>query len=226
MLHGDFSAGNAMTLALFRLAFLVMLERTLTQFMKSAFQVHILRHPGLDLSIKLLALVLVGGFLLPDALTAALSLALALLLLWRFAFWKPLLGMQRIDIGIMYIGYLAIVAQLLLLALGQFSSASWTGTISTHVFTFGAMGCVIPAMVVRIANGHTGRKVVFTGVDRSILYLMLAALLIRVLLPQLMPDSYLVCIQAAAACWLFAFGLLGWRYIPYFLRPRIDGRAH
>jgi hypothetical protein len=39
-----FQAGIAMATGLFRVAFLVMLERTLTQFMKNIFQVDILRH--------------------------------------------------------------------------------------------------------------------------------------------------------------------------------------
>ncbi len=226
MLYGDFSAGSDMALALFRLAFLVMLERTLTQFMKGAFQVQILRHAKLDMAIKLFGLVLIGGFLLPAGLTAALSLALALLLLVRFVFWQPLLAFRRIDIGIMYVGYLAIIGQLLLVALAQIANPGWVGSMATHLFTFGAMGCIIPAMIVRIANGHTGRKVVFSGVDRSVLYIMLAALLIRVLIPQLAPSLYLACIHAAATCWLLAFGLLGWRYIPMLLKPRIDGREH
>ena len=226
MLHGDFSAGSDMVLALFRLAFLVMLERTLTPFMKGAFQVQILRQPRLDMPIKLLGLILVGGFLLPAALTGALSLALALLLLVRFVFWKPQLAFRRIDIGIMYVGYLAIVGQLLLVALAQVADPGWVGSVTTHLFTFGAMGCIIPAMIVRIANGHTGRKVVFSAVDRGILYIMLAALVIRIVIPQFAPGLYLACIHAAATCWLLAFGLLGWRYIPMLLKPRIDGREH
>lgn len=226
MLHGDFASGNEMALALFRLAFLVMLERTLTPFMKSAFQVQILRQPRLDMPIKLLALLLVGGFLLPADLTGALSLALALLLLVRFVFWKPQLALRRIDIGIMYVGYLAIVGQLLLIALAQVADPGWVGSVATHLFTFGAMGCIIPAMIVRIANGHTGRKVVFAPVDRAILYIMLAALVIRIVIPQFAPDFYLASIHAAATCWLLAFGLLGWRYIPILLKPRIDGREH
>lgn len=226
MLHGDFAAGSDMVLALFRLAFLVMLERTLTPFMKGAFQVQILRQPRLDMPIKLLGLILVGGFLLPAALTGALSLALALLLLVRFVFWKPQLAFRRIDIGIMYVGYLAIVGQLLLVALTQVADPGWVGSVATHLFTFGAMGCIIPAMIVRIANGHTGRKVVFSPVDRGILYIMLVALVIRIVIPQFAPGLYLACIHAAATCWLLAFGLLGWRYIPMLLKPRIDGREH
>ncbi|WP_306602601.1 NnrS family protein [Azonexus sp.] len=226
MLHGDFAAGSDMVLALFRLAFLVMLERTLTPFMKGAFQVEILRQPRLDMPIKLLGLVLVAGFLLPAELTGALSLALALLLLVRFVFWKPQLAFRRIDIGIMYVGYLAIVGQLLTVALVQVADPGWVGSVPIHLFTFGAMGCIIPAMIVRIANGHTGRKVVFSPVDRGILYIMLAALVIRIVIPQFAPGLYLACIHAAATCWLLAFGLLGWRYIPILLKPRIDGREH
>jgi uncharacterized protein involved in response to NO len=226
MLHGDFAAGSDMVLALFRLAFLVMLERTLTPFMKGAFQVQILRQPRLDMPIKLLGLTLIGGFLLPAELTGALSLALALLLMVRFVFWKPQLAFRRIDIGIMYVGYLAIVGQLLLVALAQVADPGWVGSVATHLFTFGAMGCIIPAMIVRIANGHTGRKVVFAPLDRAILYIMLAALAIRIVIPQFAPGFYLASIHAAATCWLLAFGLLGWRYIPMLLKPRIDGREH
>ena len=222
----DFIAGYDMTLALFRLAFLLMLERTLTQFMKGAFSVQILRLPQLDLPIKLLGLLLVFAFAYPRLVTAALSLALAALLLIRFFFWKPQLAFKRIDIGIMYVGYLAIVGQLLIEALGHVVGFVWVGSVSVHLFSFGAMGCIIPAMIVRIANGHTGRKVVFGPLDRAVLWLMIVALIIRIGIPQLAPGAYLACIHAAATCWLLAFGTLAGRYIPRLLRPRIDGREH
>lgn len=227
LLYGnDFTVGYGMALALFRLAFLVMLERTLTQFMKAAFSVHILRTPKLDLPIKLLGLLLVAEFALPKTLTAIIAVTLAILLLIRLVFWKPLLACQRIDIGIMYVGYLAIVGQLLVTALGHVSQFVWIGSVSVHLFTVGAMGCVIPAMIVRIAKGHTGRKVIFDGADRAVLYLMLLALLVRVFLPQWVPTAYLACIAASAALWALAFGLLTWRIAPMLMRARIDGREH
>lgn len=222
----DFSAGYGMTLALFRLAFLVMLERTLTQFMKAAFSAQILRSPRLDMPIKLLGLLLVFEFAYPRLVTAGLSLALAVLLLIRFFFWKPQLAIKRIDIGIMYVGYLAIVGQLLIEALGHVVNFVWVGSVSVHLFTFGAMGCVIPAMIVRIANGHTGRKVVFGPPDRMALWVMILALFVRIVVPQLVPGAYLACIHAAAACWLIAFGILAVRYIPILMQARIDGREH
>jgi uncharacterized protein involved in response to NO len=227
MLYGNnFAAGYGMAIALFRLAFLVMLERTLTQFMKGIFQVQILRQPKLDMPIKLFGLLLVVAPFLPRTLTAGLSLALATLLAIRFIFWKPQLAFKRIDIGIMYIGYLAIVGQLLIEALGHVVNFVWIGSVSVHLFTFGAMGCVIPAMIMRISKGHTGRKVVFDGLDRAVLYVMIAALAIRIVVPQFAPGAYLACIHASATCWLLAFGILAVRYIPILMQPRIDGREH
>jgi len=227
MLNGtDFSAGYTMAIGLFRMAFLVMLERTLTGFMKAAFQAQILRQPKLDMPIKVLGLLLVVEFALPRPLTAAIAGLLAVLLLVRFVFWKPQLAMKRIDIGIMYVGYLAIVAQLLIESLGHVVNFVWVGSVSVHVFTFGAMGSVIPAMLIRISKGHTGRKVVFDGLDRATLYIMLLALALRVVLPQFFPTLYLLWIQLSALCWFACFGILGWRYIPVLLQPRIDGKEH
>jgi uncharacterized protein involved in response to NO len=227
MLFGDnFSAGYTMAISLFRLAFLVMLERTLTQFMKSIFQVAILRQPKLDMAIKLLALLLVVEFALPKPLTAAIAFLLAILLGVRFFFWKPQLAFKRIDLGIMYVGYLAIVGQLLIEALGHVMHFTWVGSVSVHLFTFGAMGAVIPSMIIRISKGHTGRKVVFEPMDKLVLYMMLFALLMRLIAPQIFPAAYLVWIQLSAICWLAGFGILAWRYIPFLMQPRVDGKEH
>ena len=221
-----FHPGWSMTLGLFRVAFLVMLERTLSQFMRSAFSVEILRLPALDTAIKALAALLVFGALLPAPLPAGLELLLAFLLLVRLAFWHPFKGFTRLDIGIMFLGYLAIVAQLLIAALPPPGTLGWVGTVSVHVFTFGAMGLVIPAMMIRIANGHTGRKVIFGRFEKAVLWIMIAALLLRLVGPQFAPAAYLRWLELAAACWFVAFGLLAWRFIPQLAQARIDGREH
>lgn len=221
-----FAAGWTMALGLFRVAFLVMLERTLTPFMKGAFQVDLPRLPWLDKPIKLLALALVGEAALPGGLAAALACLLATLLLVRFALWHPRRALTRIDIGIMYLGYLAIVAQLVLAAWTHLAAPGWVGSLPTHVFTFGAMGLIVPAMLVRISKGHTGRKVVFETADKTALWIMIAAFAARVLGPQLYPAAYGHWIHLAAAGWFACFALLGWRYVPFLLRPRIDGKEH
>lgn len=227
MLSADHTLlGWSMALALFRMAFLVMLERTLVAFMKGAFQVAILQHSKLDAAIKLLGLSLVLGGLLPPVLTAYVGLLLASLLLLRFAFWKPQLAFRRLDIGIMYVGYLAIVAQLLVEFFRLTLPAPELTSLSIHVFTFGAMGLIIPAMLIRISQGHTGRKVNFGGIDKLALRIMLLAFLLRIIAPLFHPASYTLWIALAAACWFAAFGLLAWRYFPMLLSVRIDGKEH
>ncbi len=227
LLSGEhFQAGWVMAMGLFRLAFLVMLERTLTQFMKGVFQASILRHATLDTGIKLLALALVPASLLPAPLAAGLDLLLALLLGVRFAGWKPQLALRRLDVGIMYLGYLGIVAQLLVDALDRLAQPAWTGAASVHVFTFGVMGLIIPAMIIRIGKGHTGRKVVFEPADKLVLHIMILGLLLRVVAPQLQPAAYMAWIYLSAACWFAGFSILAWRYIPFLVQPRADGKEH
>ncbi|MGB4913983.1 MAG: NnrS family protein [Candidatus Dechloromonas phosphoritropha] len=221
-----FNIGWTMTLGLFRVAFLIMLERTQSPFMQSAFKVEILRQPVLDAAIKGLAVVLVFGALLPLELSHNLELALAVLLLGRLAFWYPHKAFRRLDIGIMYLGYLAIAGQLLIDALPPPGVTGWVGTVSVHVFTFGAMGLIIPAMMIRIANGHTGRKVVFGRFEKTVLWIMIAAFFLRLVGPQFAPGAYLRWLDLAATCWFVAFSLLAWRFIPQLLRPRVDGREH
>ena len=227
MLSAEYAQiGWSMALGLFRMAFLVMMERTLAQFMKSIFSVAILRKPALDNSIKLLALLLVFESLMPAQLSGWLALLLALLLAGRFAFWKPQLAMRRLDIGIMFLGYLAIVAQLLIEFGRHTIHPEWALSVSMHVFTFGVMGLVIPGMLVRISKGHTGRKVVFDALDKLALWIMMLAFLLRIAAPQIYPAGYMYWIYLAASCWFACFALLAWRYIPILMQPRIDGKEH
>jgi uncharacterized protein involved in response to NO len=227
IVQGDYYIlGWSMTLALFRVAFLLMLERTQVQFMRFAFRVDILRDPRLDLAIKWLAVILVFGQWLPAGLTGMLEFALALLLLARFAYWHPLKALSRLDIGIMYLGYLAIVGQLIIAGIGHFLELPWVGSVSVHVFTVGVMGLILPAMIVRISKGHTGREVVFTTADKVALWIMIAGFIVRIVAPQFYPASYNMWLHLAATCWFLAFGLLAWRFIPMLLAPRVDGKAH
>ena len=220
-----YRTGVLMTLGLFRLAFLVMFERTLTQFMQNTFQVAILRDPRLDLSIKSLALLLVFAGLLPAPLATTLDILLALLLAWRFAYWKPQLALRRLELGISYLGYLAIIAQLLVAAADSLLTPAWVGSVAVHLFSFGVMGLVIPAMITRISLGHTGRKVAFEPRDKAVLYLMIAAVALRLLGPQLAPAAYRSWLALAAICWSLGFAALAWRCLPLLWRPRVDGKA-
>lgn len=221
-----FHAGAVMAVGLFRVAFLVMLERTLTQFMKGVFQAEILRNPRLDGAIKFSALALVFQPWLPVWLAGGLLLVCAVLLLVRFTRWKPGLAMTRIDLAVMYLGYLSIALQLLVELAGLVGAHGWTGSVSIHLFTFGVMGLIIPPMLVRISKGHTGRKVAFDAGDKLLIWIMLAGLVVRVVLPQLAPGAYTAWVHLAATCWFLCFAILGGRMLPRLISPRIDGKEH
>ncbi|MBM4781411.1 MAG: NnrS family protein [Archangiaceae bacterium] len=221
LLPEHFAAGVTLTLALFRLAFIVMLERTLPPFMKAAFQVTLPRVGWLDTAIKGLALVLVASASLPSA-RLVLQPALAFLVAARFMRWSPHLAFRRIELAVMYLGGLALAAQLVLEVL----PVRWVGTLPVHVFTFGTMGLIIPAMFFRIAAGHTGRPVQFGSIERAVLWVMLVAFGARVIAPQLAPTLYRELLWVAAACWMVGFTVVGLRITPMLLAERIDGKEH
>lgn len=227
MLGGEYAqVGWIMALGLFRMAFLVMMERTLSQFMKGVFDVTILQNPVLNNAIKISALLLVFEALIPSHLAGGIAMLLSLLLTVRFFLWKPQLAMKRLDIAIMYIGYLAIIAQLLIEFIRLTLHPEWAMSVSVHVFTFGVMGLIIPGMLVRISKGHTGRKVVFEKLDKLPLWIMLLAFVFRIVGPQIYPSAYKHWICLAALCWLVSFSIIAWRYIPMLMQPRIDGKEH
>lgn len=217
-----FAAGRDLTLALFRLAFLVMLERTLVPFMKGAFQLALPRRPLLDGAIKVIGLSLLATPVLPAPVRAGLELLLALLIVGRMLTWSPGLAFQRIELGVMYAGMIALAGQLVLDAF----RGSWIGAMGVHVFTFGVMGLIIPAMLLRIAQGHTGRPIVFAFRERLALGVMGLGFLARVVAPQLAPGLYTQWVWLAALCWSGCFALVGARIVPMLLAERVDGREH
>lgn len=223
---GHFADGVAVSLAVFRLAFLLMLERTLAQFMRGVFGLELPARPRRDHLIKSLALGLVLTPWLPAPVAGALAAVAACLMLWRWCEWYPRRALSRIDIGIMALGHLAIAAQLGATALVACTVIPALAGVQTHLFTLGALGLIVPAMMVRISKGHTGRKVAFDRADNAVLWLMIGALALRVGVPVVLPSGYLAGLWGAAILWLAAFGWLAVRYLPFLVSPRADGREH
>jgi uncharacterized protein involved in response to NO len=102
----------------------------------------------------------------------------------------------------------------------------WVGSVSIHLFTFGAMGLIVPAMIVRISKGHTGRKVAFDRVDKAVLWLMIAALALRVRRAAAGARRLPGVGEPRRRRLVAAFAILAWRVIPFLLAPRVDGRDH
>lgn len=214
-----FDLGRDLSVALFRLIFVVMLERTIPPFMRSAFKVELRRVSMLDVTIKVLAVSLVSAWWWPTSLRTVVESLLAALLFARFMAWHPLLALRRVEVAVMYVGGLCLALQLVL-------SGAWVGAMPLHVFTFGTMGLIIPAMLLRIAQGHTGRPVVFGRVEQVALAFMFAAGLARVVAPQVMPAWYQLWVALAAFGWAACFVIVGIRIAPMLWAERVDGREH
>ena len=143
----------------------------------------------------------VPGLAAGDAAVVLLGL-LALLLAVRFRGLAAGLGFTRIDLAVMFLGYLAIVAQLLVGA-PACSRGAWVGSVSVHLFTFGVMGLIIPAMFVASQGPHRPAGGVRCG-DKLVLWIMLAALVLHVVPRcQLLPAAYgrWVHLSAGRGCW-------------------------
>ncbi|WP_373045352.1 NnrS family protein [Vulgatibacter sp.] len=220
------TVGVAMTVGLFRLPFAVMFERTMTQFMRNAMGVDLPRTPWLDRAIKVLLLVAIFEALLPTTI-AGIVLALAALLLFaRLLTWKPLVGLRRFEIAIMYVGYFGLVLHLVLAALRTTGLFTGVGTLSLHTFTLLTMGVVIPGMLIRISQGHTGRKLLFTRSDRFAIGAMGVAAFFRLVATQLWPARYTDWVSLAALGWSACFVLVGIRLAPFLWKARVDGKLH
>lgn len=217
-----FATGVTLTLAIFRLVFLVMLERTVPPFMKGGVQVTVPRVWWLDTAIKALGLVLLSAPWLPALVRSGVDVALAVLVVARFATWSPHRAFGRLEVGVMFAGGLALAAQLVLDAV----PGAWVGSLPLHVFTFGTMGLIIPAMFFRIANGHTGRPVRFGPVERAVVWLMALGFVARVIAPQVVPTAYRELIWLSAGCWMVGFAVVGVRITPMLFAERVDGKEH
>ncbi|MDX2472034.1 MAG: NnrS family protein [SAR324 cluster bacterium] len=221
-----FSQGIAMTTGLFRVTFVIMFERTMAQFMKNAMNTPLPRLLWLDYSIKILMLFSVVAVFLPDLYGAGLLIATASLLAFRFLIWKPHVGMKNFGIAVMYLGYLGLTIHLYLEGFRQLQGSLGVGALSLHVFTFFSMGMIIPSMMIRISQGHTGRKPIFLGRDRVALAFMALGGLSRVVFTQIWPDYYVIWVALSGLGWSVCFAILGLRLMPFLFQPRIDGKEH
>jgi uncharacterized protein involved in response to NO len=95
---------------------------------------------------------------------------------------------------------------------------------AVHALTIGATGGLIIGMTTRTALGHTGRLLVAGRVETAAYALVQLAALARVLTVAVIPAAATAGIHLAATAWVLAFLLYLWRYLPWLIRPRVDGQ--
>lgn len=157
-----------------------------------------------------------------NPLAGALSIVAAALQLARQAYWRPLVTRDRPILWILHVSYAWIPLGLALLGLSQMGWIS--GSAGLHALTVGATGGLIIGMITRTARGHTGRPLKVSRAEVLAYVLVLAAAVLRVLVPLVAPHWTVASIGAAAAAWTAAFAIYVWMYAPWLMRTRVDGK--
>lgn len=159
-----------MSLGLFRMAIAIMLERTLSQFIKLTCQIEIPRSKALDALIRPGILAAVFEALLPVPAAIAVLALTAILLLARFRLWRPLKGMSQVDSGVMFVGYLSLLIILCLEYFRLAGSQPVTGNSHPHLYLL-SMGLIMAGMMIRFSQRHMRRSIVFTRSDKAAIWI-------------------------------------------------------
>lgn len=140
----------------------------------------------------------------------------------RLVLWHPLRTRRVPLVWVLHAAYGWIVLHLLLRAAAQ---ADWVSmSVANHALTVGGIGALTLGMMTRTARGHTGRPLRAEGAEVAMFVLVLLAAAIRVLVPLAHPPALLHAIVVSAVLWSGAYGLYAWRYGPWLMRARADGR--
>lgn len=170
--------------------------------------------PATALAVVMLATPLQG--IVPAIMFAVAAVVQAV----RWAGWDTRRTLRTPIVSILHVAYVFLPIGFAMLA----AAALGWGDRSTalHALTAGAIGGAIIAMITRTALGHTGRML-RTGRAEHFAYAAIAlAALVRVAGPALLPRE--VWIGGASVLWVAAFVTYLWRYTPWLMAPRVDGR--
>ena len=175
------------------------------------------------LALGLTAVGLALWVLAPAGLPTLVVLGLASALhLKRCLGWQPWITRDRPLLWILHASYAWIPVGLALLALAQMG---WVPvSAGVHALGVGATGGLIIGMVTRTARGHTGRPLVASKAEVLAYALVMAAAVLRVLLPLVAPALYVFALVTAAMAWSVAFGIYLWVFTPWLVRTRLDGK--
>jgi uncharacterized protein involved in response to NO len=149
-------------------------------------------------------------------------LAAAATHLARWWLWQPWKTGRAPLVWVLHVAYFWIPVHLALRTLAQ---AGWVSpSLAAHALTVGAAGGLIIGMMARTARGHTGRPLLADRWDTACFALVIAAALVRVLVPLAAPAWIVHAVLCSAALWSAGFGLYAVRYWPVLTRARLDGK--
>lgn len=161
------------------------------------------------------ALLAGWGWLQAVALVVAGAIAL-----WQVISWRPLAVRARPILWILYLGYAGLGAGLIATA-AQVVGVAMPSALPVHLIGMAGFSVLIIGMVTRTALGHLGRGLVLDTSMVASYWLVVAAVVLRLIaLAPSTASGWLL--QAAALAWAAAFATYLWRFVPWMIRPRPD----
>ncbi|MEO6322985.1 MAG: NnrS family protein [Polaromonas sp.] len=212
----------ALDVVLFIMA--VMGGRVIPMFTNAIAGAHASKRPWLEKAAlgSTLALLLADVLQLHGAALATLAGLCATAHLARWALWQPWKTGRTPLVWVLHVAYFWIAVHLALRGLAELGLLSPSAAV--HALTVGAIGGLIIGMMTRTALGHTGRLLKASRSDLACYLLVLAAALIRVFVPLLMPAQIVHAVLWSAALWSAGFALYAVSYWPVLTRVRVDGK--
>ena len=136
----------------------------------------------------------------------------------RLGRWRGLATASNPLLFVLHTAYLWVPVGYVLLGCAVFGWL-FTPTAALHALTMGAIGNIVLAVTTRVSLGHTGRPLQVARLTVVAYWLLMIAVLIRVLGP-LTAGNYLLMIDLSAAGWISAFAIFTWVYWPILSRKK------
>ncbi len=183
-------------------------------------------YPKLELILPFMLLVFVFSWLMFPAqslINGLLAVINMLLHGWRLVGWynpqiwrKPLVWVLHVGYGFLVVGlaYMAVAAWF-----------PWLQLMALHAFAVGGLALITLGMMARVSLGHTGRNLHQPPKVLGYCFgLLVCSALIRVVLPLFNALPYSQLVLFSGVFWVAAYLLFLMHYLPFWIRPRLDGK--
>jgi len=161
---------------------------------------------------------LAASFAPTHTVTGILAFAAAAAHGFRLSRWRGFATTSNPLLIVLHAAYIWLPIGYVLLGCAVFGWL-FTPTAALHALTMGAIGNIVLAVTTRVSLGHTGRPLQVARLTVVAYWLLMVAVLIRVLGP-LSGQNYLMMIDLSAAGWILAFGIFVWVYWPILTRQK------
>ena len=137
----------------------------------------------------------------------------------RLALWHPWRTRGRPILWILHAAYAWVPVHLALRATAALGLTA--AGIATHALAVGVIGGLTLGMMTRTSRGHSGRPLAVGAPEVAAYLLVMAAALVRVLVPLVLPEFTVAGIVVAASLWSAAFLTFTVTYWPILSRPAL-----